>query len=122
MALTKIEKVHGIIHGASVAAGAAGAGMAQLPGSDYLVLAPIQASMISAIAMVHNRKISDATATAMIGTLGGTVVGRTVSQVLVGWIPGVGNTINAATAVALTEAIGWSAHKYFEKLGDEPSE
>lgn len=122
MALSKSEKIHGIIHGASAAAGAAGAGLAQLPGSDYAILIPIQTAMISAIAMVHGRKISEAAATSMIGTLGGTVVGRTISQVLVGWIPGLGNAINATTAAGLTEAIGWSAHKYFEKLGDEPAE
>jgi uncharacterized protein (DUF697 family) len=80
MALTKKEKVHGIIHGASVAAAAAGAGMAQLPGSDYVVLMPIQAGMVSAVALVHNRKLSEASATSVIGTLGATLVGRTVSQ------------------------------------------
>lgn len=122
MALNKSEKIHGIIHGASAAAAAAGAGLAQIPGSDSLLLMPIQAGMISAIAMVHGRKINEAAATAMIGTLGGTIVGRTISQVLVGWIPGVGNVINATTAAGLTEAIGWSAHKYFEKLGDEPTD
>jgi uncharacterized protein (DUF697 family) len=36
-----------------------------------------------------------------------------LSQALVGWIPGVGNAINAATAAALTEAIGWAADGYF---------
>jgi uncharacterized protein (DUF697 family) len=119
MAFTKKEKVHGIIHGAAVAAAAAGGGMAQLPGSDYLLLMPIQAGMVSAIALVHNRKLTEAGATAVIGTIGATVVGRTVSQFLVGWIPGVGNAINASTAAALTEAVGWSAHKFFENLGDE---
>ncbi len=122
MALTKLEKAHTVIHGASVAAAAAGGGLAQLPGSDYALLIPIQSSMIAAIAMIHGRKITEAAATAMIGTLGGTIVGRAVTQVLVGWIPGVGNAINAGTAAALTETIGWSAYKYFEKLGDEPND
>jgi uncharacterized protein (DUF697 family) len=31
----------------------------------------------------------------------------------VGWLPGFGNAINAATAAALTEAIGWAAEEYF---------
>ena len=120
MALTKKEKVHGIIHGASIAAAAAGAGMAQLPGSDCAVLVPIQAGMVSAIALVHNRKLSEAGATSVIGTLGATIVGRTISQFLVGWIPVIGNGINAVTAAALTEAVGWTAHKFFEGLGNEP--
>ena len=39
--------------------------------------------------------------------------GRLLSQVLVGWVPGFGNVINASTAAALTEAIGWAADSYF---------
>lgn len=49
------------------------------------------------------------------------VVGRGASQVAVGWIPGAGNAINATTAFAITEAVGWAAYKYFEgddKLSD----
>lgn len=120
MALTKKEKVHGIIHGASGAAAAAAAGTAQIPLSDYLLLMPIQGGMVAAIALVHGRKLNEAAATGIVGTLGATVVGRSVSQVLVGWIPGIGNAVNAATAAALTEAIGWFSHKFFEDLGDEP--
>lgn len=37
----------------------------------------------------------------------------TVSQVLVGWIPGLGNAINASTAAALTESVGWLLAKEF---------
>ena len=44
----------------------------------------------------------------------GTTVGRVVSQVLVGWIPGVGNAINAGTAASVVEGIGWSVAKTFE--------
>ena len=42
-------------------------------------------------------------------------IGRTASQVLIGWIPGVGNIINATTAATLTEAIGWIMANEFEK-------
>lgn len=41
------------------------------------------------------------------------VLGRSASQFLLGWLPGVGNAINAATAAALTEAIGWATNAYF---------
>ena len=40
-------------------------------------------------------------------------MGRAVSQVLVGWIPFVGNAINASTAAALTESVGWLLAKEF---------
>ena len=120
MAFTKIEKVHGIIHTASASAAAIGAGLAQLPCSDVLLITPVQASMIVGIALVHGRKITEATATMLIGTFTAGMVGRAISQALFGWVPGLGNAWNATTAAALTEAVGWSAHKFFENLGDEP--
>jgi uncharacterized protein (DUF697 family) len=33
----------------------------------------------------------------------------------VGWIPGFGNAINASTAFAITEAIGWAANDIFNE-------
>ena len=50
----------------------------------------------------------------MASAIAGTV-GRTTAQVLVGWLPGVGNIINAVTAATLTEAVGWILAKEFEK-------
>ncbi len=120
MTMTKTEKAHGIIHTAAASAAGVGAGLAQIPAGDILLITPIQVGMICAIALVHGRKLTEATATAILGTFTAGLFGRAVSQVLVGWIPGLGNAVNAATAGALTEAIGWSAHKFFERLGDEP--
>ena len=121
MSLTRREKVHGIIHGAAASAAGVGAGLAQLPMADHIPISAIQISMISAIALVHGRTVSEAGATSLLGTFTATMGGRAVSQFLVGWIPGVGNVINASTAAAITEAIGWAADAYFEKLGQEPS-
>lgn len=120
MALTKNEKVHGIIHTASASAGGVGAGLAQLPMADGIPITALQVGMISGIALVHGRKITEATATAVLGTFTAGMVGRAISQWIVGWIPGWGNTINAATAVSLTEGVGWAAHGFFERLGEEP--
>ena len=39
----------------------------------------------------------------------------TASQVLVGWIPGIGNAINATTAAGITEAMGWLLAKEFDE-------
>lgn len=49
------------------------------------------------------------------------MAGRGISQVLVGWIPGYGNAINATTAAAVTEAIGWAADAYFADPGNRPA-
>jgi uncharacterized protein (DUF697 family) len=35
------------------------------------------------------------------------MVGRAASEFLVGWIPVAGNAINATTAAAITEFLGW---------------
>jgi uncharacterized protein (DUF697 family) len=119
MAFTKLQKVQAVIHSASVTAAGIGAGMAQIPASDLVVITPLQVGMITGIALVHERKLTEATATAILGTFAAGMFGRAISQALVGWVPGAGNALNAATAAGLTEAIGWSAHKFFEQLGNE---
>lgn len=108
-------KVHGVIHTASAAAAAVGAGMAQLPGSDAPVLATLQTAMIVGIAEVHRASITKAAAADLLLTFAAVVGGRTASQLLIGWMPGLGNALNAATAASITEAIGWAAHHYFEE-------
>ena len=112
---TKNEKIHGIIHVASVAAGGVGYGLAQIPGSDSAAIVPIQTAMIVSIAEMHGVKLTKAAASDVLLTFTATMGGRFLSQVLVGWIPGAGNLINASTAAALTEAIGWAADAYFEE-------
>ena len=110
---SKNEKIHGIIHTAAAASGLVGAGMAQVPGSDAPVLVSIQTMMILAIADQHNVSLKKTAAADFLLTFTATHGGRGVSQWLVGWIPGYGNTINASTAIALTEAVGWAADAYF---------
>jgi len=107
------HKVHGVVHTAAAAAAGVGAGLAQIPGSDTPVLCGIQTTMIMAVADLHGASITKAVAADLLLTFTASMAGRGVSQVLVGWIPGFGNAINAATAAALTEAVGWAAHKYF---------
>jgi uncharacterized protein (DUF697 family) len=107
------QKIHSIIHSASVAAATVGGGLAQLPGSDMPVLCSIQATMVMAIANEYGAEISKTAAINMVVTYAAGYGGRAISQWLVGWIPVWGNAINAATATSITEAIGWYADKYF---------
>ena len=111
--LSTNQKVHGIIHTAAIASGSVGAGLAQLPGADAPVLTAIQTTMIIAIAHEHGTNITKTAAADLLLTFTATNLGRGASQWLVGWIPGWGNSINAATATALTEAVGWAADAYF---------
>lgn len=98
---------HGIIHSFSAAAAGVGAGMAQLPASDTVIISGLQVSMIIALGEVFGLEISESSAKGAIGSGVAATAGRTVSQILVGWIPGIGNAINAATAASITEALGW---------------
>lgn len=108
-----MDKCNVIIHGASVACGGVGTGLAQIPASDNAVIVPIQIGMIIGLGSVFDLNITEAGAKSIIASAGASVVGRTVSQFLVGWIPGIGNAINTATAAGITEAIGWLAVKNF---------
>lgn len=109
------KECHAIIHGASVLAGGVGAGLAQIPGSDSAIITPIQLTMTISLGKVFGKTISEASAKSAIGTVSATLVGRTASQVLVGWIPGIGNAINATIAAGITEALGWMIAKEFDE-------
>ncbi len=109
------EKCHGIIHTASAAAAGVGAGLAQIPLSDSAVIIPIQITMIVGLGRVFDVHITDAAARGVALGMVGMYVGRSVAQICVGWIPGVGNAINAGTAAAVTEAMGWAVASKFDK-------
>lgn len=106
---------NGIIHTASTAAAAVGAGLAQVPGSDNAIITPIQLGMAISLGQVFGIDLTECSAKAAVSSTAAATVGRSISQALVGWIPGLGNAINAGTAAALTEAVGWSMAKHFEK-------
>lgn len=103
-----------IIHTASAGAAEVGAGLAQLPCSDSLVLVPIQTAMVISLAKVFGHEISEGVAKAAIASAAGTAVGRGLSQGGVGWIPIAGNILNAVTAASITEGIGWACAAEFE--------
>lgn len=109
------KECHTIIHTASVAAGGVGAGLAQIPGSDNAVITPIQLTMTISLGRVFGKSLSEASAKAALASVAAATVGRTASQVLVGWIPGIGNAINATTAAGITEAMGWLLAKEFDE-------
>lgn len=108
-------KCNAIIHTASASAAAVGAGLAQVPGSDNALLTPIQLTMTISLGKVFDIELTETTAKAAIASVAASTIGRTVTQFLVGWIPGFGNAINATTAAGLTEAMGWTLADDFAK-------
>ena len=115
MTSREIGLCNGIIHTASAAAAAVGGGLAQIPGSDNAVITPIQLTMAISLGQVFGIELSQSAAKAALASAAAATIGRTASQVFIGWIPGVGNIINATTAATLTEAIGWIMANEFEK-------
>jgi uncharacterized protein (DUF697 family) len=65
---------------------------------------------------VFGIRVTEGAAKGILSTLAASFIGRGISQALVGWIPGLGNIINAGTAAAITEAIGWTAVEHFKSL------
>lgn len=113
-------KCHGIIHAASVACGGVGTGLAQIPLADNAVMVPIQIGMIVGLGTVFELHITESAAKSIIASAGASIAGRSVSQLLWGWIPVVGNAINTATAAVITEAIGWIAvANFYERWLDD---
>lgn len=116
----KLKRCNEIIHAASVACGGVGTGLAQLPGSDNAVIVPIQIGMIVGLGAVFELNITESVAKSIIASAGATIAGRTMSQLLIGWIPGIGNAINTATAAGVTEAVGWIAvNNFYERWIDD---
>lgn len=105
---------NGIIHSASAATAAVGGGLAQVPTSDNIIITPIQLTMAVALGEVFGITLDQSAAKAAVASSTAATVGRSLSQLLIGWIPGVGNIINAATAATITETIGWIMANEFE--------
>ncbi|TSA38723.1 MAG: hypothetical protein D4R63_10450 [Methylococcaceae bacterium] len=107
------NKCHAIIHGAATVCAGIAAGMAQIPGSDSVFIVPVQVGMIVSLGAVFGIELDESAAKATLATATATMVGRGISQVLLGWIPGYGNALNASTAFAVTESIGWAVANGF---------
>lgn len=110
------QKVHGIIHSASIACAGVDRDLSQVPESDSAAIASIQTTMIIAIASEYGIDITDAAAADLLLTFAETVRSRQLPvgrQALVGWVPGIDNVSNDSKAAMLTEAIGWAANSYF---------
>jgi uncharacterized protein (DUF697 family)/GTP-binding protein EngB required for normal cell division len=108
----KVTQAQKVVAGSATLAAAAGA--SPIPFSDAVVLAPIQIGMLAGITSVFGLELSKATLTTLVssalGVTGATIVGRTIVVNLLKFIPGagtvVGGAVSAATASAITVALG----------------
>ncbi|QQW74275.1 YcjF family protein [Helicobacter pylori] len=120
-----IEECKTIIHVASGAAGVAG--LIPIPFSDALAIAPIQAGMIykmnDAFGMDLDKSVGASLITGLLGVTAVAQVGRTLVNGFLKFIPIVGSVAGGATAVIITEGIGFAYLKVLEKcFNDETGE
>lgn len=107
------SRCQAIIHGASGLTAVAG-GATLLPGSDTVVIMPIQVGMILALADVFGVKITRAVAKSAAYASFGSIMGRFTARLIVGAVPGAGNVVRAGVAFSITEALGWSVVQQLE--------
>ncbi|MCZ6805518.1 MAG: DUF697 domain-containing protein [Deltaproteobacteria bacterium] len=95
-------------------------GVTPIPFSDMVILAPLQAMMVSSLAYLSGRTWGRKTVAEWLASLG--IVGsigmglRFSAQTIAKFVPGAGNAVSAGVAGAGTTVMGQSAIKYF--LGD----
>ena len=76
---------------------------------DLSVTTVMESALVMALARAHRVDITAAAATDLVLTFAATFVGRGISEVVSGWIPGFGNAVNALTAGGLFVAVGLTA-------------
>ncbi|MDR1217163.1 MAG: GTP-binding protein [Oscillospiraceae bacterium] len=108
------KKCHKIIHTATVASGAAGA--IPIPLSDTIPISAAQITMIIALGKVFDFEIGKSAVKSIIGVGLASQAGRAIVSSVLKIIPGVGSVVGAATAVAITEALGWLVADDFYRM------
>lgn len=114
------SKCHAVIHTAAVSAGAAGA--LPIPVADTVPITGAQITMIIALGKVFDVTLSQSSAKAIAGSLLARQVGQAAFRGVLKFVPIAGNIAGAATAVALTETLGWAVADDFYRMwiGQEP--
>lgn len=128
----KRKKSHAIVAGA--AAGAITAAAVPIPFADAVLLVPIQLGMLTGISATYGLDFAEGFLSTLVATLVGgsaaTVGGRMLVGALLKLIPGagsvVGGAVSAATAAALTTALGEAYIVVLDRLfikheGEQPS-
>lgn len=112
------EQAHKIIHISATEAATSAAALSQFPGADNIALAIIIGKMTVELSVVYDIHLTGTAVEIGKGLLkhySVIIALRWGSQWLVGWIPGAGNAVNAASMFALVEYVGWGVANDFEE-------
>lgn len=120
------KKCAAAIHTATIAAGAAGA--IPIPVADTIPISTAQVTMIVALGKIFDLTISQSVAKSIVSVSLAQTAGRAVVSSVFKTIPGigtlVGGAISSATAIAITESIGWLVADDFYRMsiGENPQD
>ena len=98
---------HAVVHGAS-SLSAVIAATTLVPGSDAVLIMPIQVAMVVCLAKIHGREVSSSLLRSAATASVGQILGKGLSRTLLRYAPGPGNLIRASVAGSVTEALGWA--------------
>ncbi len=102
-----------IVHAFAALSAGVGAGLAPVPGADTALLMSLQTAMIRALAERYGVSMGEVGAAELLLTLGASMAGRQAARLLMGRLPCCGPAVQAATAAAVTEAVGLAAMRWF---------
>lgn len=83
------------------------------PGSDALVIAPIQVAMIIHLGRLHNIDVTTGTAYGLLSSIGLTLTGRFIAQEAISFVPGLKNVVGPPLAYCLTYTLGKVVNELF---------
>ena len=101
------EQASEAIHSAALLAGTVGL-LSPIPGSDAVLIAPIQAVLVLKLGSVYGVRPSAAALKSAGYAALGQVMGKSSARILTALLPGVGSVVRAGVAASVTEAIGWA--------------
>lgn len=114
------EAARRIIRGATLASAPISSVLISVS-ADTTLMTALNVSMIQALATLFEIKLEARDALRILYELSGSRLGQVTAKTLLGLVPGVGNLANSIIASGYTEALGWSAYRYFSDRSFSPS-
>lgn len=104
-----------IIDDIAKTAATATAVFSQVPGMGAATLTKLYLEMVNKIASLFNQELESQAARTLVLTGCKRYAGAIFEKSVLGWIPLVGNAINAKITFDLTKNVGWFFYDYFDK-------
>ena len=115
------EEASEIINNSAITSASAAAALAQtsFSGLDNALILPVIVSMIINLVKLYDFSIEKAAATALAGEFLKPAIGSVMAtKALIGWVPIIGNAVNASLTFNATKIIGWAIYTILEEGKD----